>query len=195
MALLVELGDTMVDSGDPVTHVRDTLERVAEVNGVRGAEIIVLPTALIITLPGMEESRTEVASTGESTLRLDQVEAVFTVADAAERGEIGPRAALVEIRSARDLPPSFGPAVIVAGHAVIAMGLAIILVRRLDGNRCCRGARRRGGRHQAVGGPPADWRFRSSCRSPARSWWRPRLPCWRGPSSIPPCCRRSSARW
>ena len=36
MALMVDLGDTMVDSGDPVTHVRDTLVRVAEVNGVRG---------------------------------------------------------------------------------------------------------------------------------------------------------------
>lgn len=127
MALMVDLGDTMVDSGDPVTHVRDTLVRVAEVNGVRGAEVIVLPTALIVTLPGMQDSRTEVASTGESKLRLDQVEAVFTVADAAERGEIGARAAVIELRAARDLPPPFGPAVIVAGHAVIAMGLAVIL--------------------------------------------------------------------
>ena len=127
MTLMVDLGDTMVDSGDPVTHVRDTLVRVAEVNGVRGAEVIVLPTALIVTLPGMQDSRTEVASTGESKLRLDQVEAVFTVADAAERGEIGARAAVVDLRAARDLPPPFGPAVIVAGHAVIAMGLAVIL--------------------------------------------------------------------
>ena len=95
MAFMVELGDTMVDSGDPVTHVSDCPQRVARVNGVHGAEIIVLPTALIITLPGMEEARTEVASTGGSRLRLDQVEAVFTVADAAERGELGPRAALV----------------------------------------------------------------------------------------------------
>lgn len=41
----------LVDSGDPVTHVSETLDRVAGINGVRGAEIIVLPTALIITLP------------------------------------------------------------------------------------------------------------------------------------------------
>ena len=127
MALLVDLGDTMVDSGDPVTHVRDCLVRVARANGVSGAEVIVLPTALIITLPGMQDSRTEVASTGESKLRLDQVEAVFTVADAAVRGDIGPRTALIDLRAARTLPPSFGPAVIVAGHAVIAVGLAVIL--------------------------------------------------------------------
>jgi uncharacterized membrane protein YjjP (DUF1212 family) len=127
MSFMVELGDTMVDSGDPVTHVGECLGRVARVNGARGAEIIVLPTALIITLPGIGEARTEVASTGGSRLRLDQVEAVFTVADAAERGDLGPRAALVAVRSARELPPSYGPGVIAAGHAVIAIGLAIIL--------------------------------------------------------------------
>jgi uncharacterized membrane protein YjjP (DUF1212 family) len=127
MALMVQLGDTMVDSGDPVTHVSETLAQVALVNGVRGAEIIVLPTALIITLPGLSEARTEVASTGGSKLRLDQVEAVFTVADAAERGEIGPRAAIVQLRSAVELAPSFPPSVIIGGHAVIAMGLAVIL--------------------------------------------------------------------
>ena len=127
MAFMVDLGDTMVDSGDPVTHVGECLGRVARVNGAHGAQVIVLPTALIITLPGLGEGRTEVASTGGSRLRLDQVEAVFTVADGAERGDLGPRAAVVALRSARDLPPSFGPGVIVAGHAVIAMGLAIIL--------------------------------------------------------------------
>ena len=127
MAFMVDLGDTMVVSGDAVTHVGECLGRVARVNGAHGAEIIVLPTALIITLPGLGEGRTEVAATGGSRLRLDQVEAVFTVAHAAERGDLGPRAALVALRSARNLPPSYGPAVIVAGHAVIAIGLAIIL--------------------------------------------------------------------
>jgi len=127
MTFMVALGDTMVDSGDPVTHVSECLERVARVNGVQGAEIIVLPTALIITLPGLEQARTEVAATGNSRLRLDQVEGVFRVADAAERGDIGPMAALAELESARVLAPSFPPGVIIAGHAVIAMGLAIIL--------------------------------------------------------------------
>jgi|GEM_PF-147719 len=127
MSLLVELGDTMVISGDPVTHVQAVLQRVALINGVRDAEVIVLPTALIITLPGLREARTEVATTGRSALRLDQIDAVFTTAGAAERGEIGVRAALGDLQRARGLAPTFGPAVIVAGHAVIAVGLSIIL--------------------------------------------------------------------
>ncbi|MET0865722.1 MAG: threonine/serine exporter family protein [Nakamurella sp.] len=127
MTFMVALGDTMVDSGDPVTNVSECLERVARVNGVQGAEIIVLPTALIITLPGLDEARTEVAATGTSRLRLDQVEGVFRVADAAERGDIGPVAALADLELARVLAPSYPPVVIITGHAVIAMGLAIIL--------------------------------------------------------------------
>jgi hypothetical protein len=52
LAFLVALGEAMIDSGDPVTHVRSTLTRVAEVNGVKGTEIIVLATALIVSVPG-----------------------------------------------------------------------------------------------------------------------------------------------
>ena len=55
------------------------------------------------------------------------MDAVFTAADDAERGETGPREALTKLRSTRTQPPSFGPAVIVGGHAVIAVGLAVIL--------------------------------------------------------------------
>lgn len=125
--LLVELGDAMVRSGAPVTHVQADLLRIAATNGVDDAEIVVLPTALIITVPGQGESRTEVAASGGAGLRLDQIDAVFRVAAAAEYGEIGVGEALSRLRDIRTLPPSVGPAVGVLGHAVIAVGLAIVL--------------------------------------------------------------------
>lgn len=125
--LLVELGDAMVRSGAPVTHVQADLLRIAATNGVGDAEIVVLPTALIITVPGQGESRTEVAASGGAGLRLDQIDAVFRVAAAAEYGEIGVGEALSRLRAIRTLPPSVGPAVVVLGHAVIAVGLAIVL--------------------------------------------------------------------
>lgn len=127
MDLLVELGDVMVRSGAPVTHVQADLLRIAAANGVRDAEIVVLPTALIITVPGKGEARTEVAASGGGALRLDQIDAVFRTAAAAEYGEISPREALTQLRAIRTMPPSLGPAVVVLGHAVIAVGLAIVL--------------------------------------------------------------------
>lgn len=127
MDLLVELGDAMVRSGAPVTHVQADLLRIAATNGVHDAEIVVLPTALIITVPGQGESRTEVATSGGTGLRLDQIDAVFRTAAAAEYGEIGPREALRQLRTIRTMPSSVGPPVVVLGHAVIAVGLAIVL--------------------------------------------------------------------
>jgi uncharacterized membrane protein YjjP (DUF1212 family) len=127
MDLLVELGDAMVRSGAPVTHVQADLLRIAAANGVLDAEIVVLPTALIITVPGQGESRTEVAASGGAGLRLDQIDAVFRIAAAAEHGDIGIGEALTRLRAIRTLPPSVGPAVVVLGHAVIAVGLAIVL--------------------------------------------------------------------
>jgi hypothetical protein len=52
LAFPVALGEAMIDSGDPVTHIRSTLTKVAEVNGVEGTGIIVLATALIVSVPG-----------------------------------------------------------------------------------------------------------------------------------------------
>jgi len=127
MDLLVELGDAMVRSGAPVTHVQADLLRIAAANGVRDAEIVVLPTALIITVPGQDRSRTEVTTSGGAGLRLDQIDAVFRVAAEAEYGEIDVHEALSRLRAIRTLPPSVGPAVVVLGHAVIAVGLAIVL--------------------------------------------------------------------
>lgn len=125
--LLVELGDAMVRSGSPVTHVQADLMRIAAANGVPDAEIVVLPTALIITVPGVDRSRTEVATSGGAGLRLDQIDAVFRVAAEAEDAEIGVDEALRRLRAIKTLPPSAGPAVVVLGHAVIAVGLAIVL--------------------------------------------------------------------
>ena len=50
VTFLAALGRAMVDSGDPVTHIQETLRRIAHSNGVSAAGIVVLPTALIVSL-------------------------------------------------------------------------------------------------------------------------------------------------
>lgn len=127
VAFLVALGEAMIDSGDPVTHVGTSLRRVAQVYGVEGAQVIVLPTALIVSVPGTETIQTAVASPGSGQLRLDQIDAVFQVAGAAERGEIGAREGLARLRLARAMAPTFGPLVRVLGYTVLTLGIALIL--------------------------------------------------------------------
>lgn len=127
MGFLVAVGDGMISSGDPVPHIQDSLTRIAHLNGITGAEVIVLPTALMITLPGNPSTRTEVATTAAEGMRFDQVEALYTVVSDAEHGRLGSRDGLARLGEIRSAAPPFRPPVVVAGHAVIAAGLAMIL--------------------------------------------------------------------
>ncbi len=74
---LVALGEAMVDAGDPVTHVRSSLERVARASGAEATEVVVLATALFVSVPGATVTHTAVASAGARPLRLDQVDDLF----------------------------------------------------------------------------------------------------------------------
>lgn len=127
VGFLVALGEAMIDAGDPVTHVQVSLQRVAAVNGVGDAEIIVLPTALIVSVAGTEAGHTAGAAAGRVRLRLDQVDAVFDVVRSAESGEVDPAEGLARLRAARSMPPAFSPPLRLLGYVVLTVGLALVL--------------------------------------------------------------------
>jgi uncharacterized membrane protein YjjP (DUF1212 family) len=124
---LIQLGEAMIDSGEPVNHVTETLTAIARVNGAPDADVIVLPTALIVTVPGSDSVRTAVASAGTTRLRLDQIDAVFRVVLVAESGMLGPTEGLARLRAARALDPPFTAWVRVVGYSVLTIGLALVL--------------------------------------------------------------------
>ncbi len=125
--LLVELGEAMIDSGYTVTQVQATLGRVLQVNGVPDGQVIVLPTALFVTVPGQTTMETAVAAAGLSGLRLDQVDAVSRVVTAADAGVLLPADARASLARARAQPAPFGPATRTLGYALLSTGLALIL--------------------------------------------------------------------
>ena len=127
MPFLVALGEAMIDSGDPVTHVRSSLAKVAAVNGVQDTQIVVLATALIVSVPGDGAVQTAVTTAGQTPLRLDQIDEVFNVVDAAERGQVGPEDGTAQIRAARTMAPSFRPTQRAVGYIVLTLGLALLL--------------------------------------------------------------------
>lgn len=124
---LLELGRALVDAGDAINHVQETLEEVAAVHGAREVGIVVMPTALFISVPGRDGVQTEVAGAGSTPLRLDQVEEVFRVVAAARTGSLGPTAGLVALARARTAPPPFGPRLMLVGHVLFTLGLVLIL--------------------------------------------------------------------
>jgi uncharacterized membrane protein YjjP (DUF1212 family) len=127
VAFLVELGGAMIDSGYTVTQIQVTLRRVLEANGVPDGQVIVMPTALFVSVPGATTVETAVAAAGLHGLRLDQVDAVSRTVVAAETGAITASDGLDALRRARALEPPFGPASRTLGYAVLSTGLALIL--------------------------------------------------------------------
>jgi uncharacterized membrane protein YjjP (DUF1212 family) len=124
---LVALGQALIDGGEPVSSVQRILGRVAAVNGVPDAEVVVLATALFVTAPTLGTVQTAVAPAGTEQLRLEQMDALHRLVRSAERGRVGPVDGLGELNRIRGLPPAFGPAVRVAGYVLLSTGLALVL--------------------------------------------------------------------
>jgi len=124
---LLEFAEALVDAGYPVANVQTTVQAVARANGVVELGVLVLPTAIIISLPDEASVRTEVAPAGLVRLRLDQVDAVFRLADDARRGELGPIEGRAAIRAVRRKRPSYSPPVRLVGHVLFASGLVLLL--------------------------------------------------------------------
>jgi uncharacterized membrane protein YjjP (DUF1212 family) len=126
-SLLVVLGDAMIDSGYTVSQVQTTLRRILEVSGITDGQVIVMPTAVFVSVPGQATVETAVAATGLSSLRLDQVEDVSRVVTAAESGEITTADARTALARIRTQAPPFGSVARTLGYALFSAGLALVL--------------------------------------------------------------------
>ncbi|KQY24525.1 hypothetical protein ASD16_03060 [Cellulomonas sp. Root485] len=124
---LMLLGEAMIDSSAPVVQVTRTLERVAAINGAPDVEVIALPTALLVSVPGRTTTQTAASSAGWRQLRLHQVQDVLGVADDAESGRVGPVEGAQRIETAVAAPPLYGGATRILGYVGVSAGLAMIL--------------------------------------------------------------------
>lgn len=125
--LLLEVGKALIDSGDAVSHVQDVLRRIATVHGASQVAIIVLPTALIVSIPEGDTVDTEVAPAGQQALRLDQVDEVVRIATAAEEGRLTPTEGIAAIAATRERPPPASNRTRLGGYVLLTVGLAMLL--------------------------------------------------------------------
>lgn len=124
---LVDLGEAMIDSGAPVTHVQSVLHQVADRLGLESTQVVVLPTVLLVSLPGEATVQTAVAAAGTTKLRLDQIDAVYEVVDDATTGDLRPDDGRARLRALRASVPPRGPLVRTLGYVVLTLGLALLL--------------------------------------------------------------------
>ncbi|GGM04471.1 hypothetical protein GCM10011594_25850 [Nakamurella endophytica] len=125
--LLVALGASLVGSGLPVSDVVRTLTRVAVSLGAPSAELLVFPNALIVAVPGQDETRIALGSSVAGEARFDRTAALLGLVDRASRAEIGVEDALAELERLERRPPRFPWWVRMTGHGLSAAAIAVLL--------------------------------------------------------------------
>lgn len=124
---LIALGEGLIDCASPVAEVTRTLEEVGRVNGYPGTQVIALPTAILVTVPGAEQTQTAAASAGVRAFRLDQIEDVLQIAERARRGRLGPVEGMGLLQRAVSSAAPYPTAVLLGGYVIYSLGIALIL--------------------------------------------------------------------
>jgi len=128
LELMLRLGKAELASGEAVTQVELFMRRMAHAYGIGDARIVVLPTALFVTLENDQGDQAVLSEGPRENLRLDQVADVYALADEAQRGVLDPADGLARLTEIHNRPPRFKPFVVVLGHAILTIGLALILL-------------------------------------------------------------------
>ncbi|RMI13392.1 threonine/serine ThrE exporter family protein [Cellulomonas triticagri] len=127
LRLLVAAGEAMVDAGHTVSSVADELEEIATAHGLTGTETVVLPTALLVSVPDGSGVATAVVSAGRRPLLLHQVDDLTDVLRDATSGTHPPAAVRARIAFLRAATPPFGALARLGGYLMLSVGLAALL--------------------------------------------------------------------
>jgi uncharacterized membrane protein YjjP (DUF1212 family) len=110
-----------------VSETQERLATIAAANHEHEARIVVLPTALIVSLGRGTTAAVESIPQQVGTWRLDQISALYELVDRAERGDVEPADGLRALDRIRAMRPRHGNALTAVGYAAMTVGLCLIL--------------------------------------------------------------------
>jgi len=128
LEFMFRLGQAFLACGEQTAKVELTLRRVATAYGIRRSRVVAFPTAIFISVHDGAEERVTLAEGPTATLRLDQIADVYTLGDAAQRGEIAPSDGLKQLTVILRKSPRFGLWGSVVGHSILSIGVAMVLM-------------------------------------------------------------------
>ena len=124
---MYRLGQAYLACGEQTAQVELLLRRIAAVNGARRSRVVAFPTAIFISLYEGPAERVTLAEGPTQALRLDQIAEVYSLGDAAQRGDASPREGLRRLGEALRKPARFGAVASVVGHIILSVGVALVL--------------------------------------------------------------------
>jgi uncharacterized membrane protein YjjP (DUF1212 family) len=128
LEFMFRLGQAYLASGEQSGVVELYLRRIASANGMGRSRVVAFSTALFIAVHDGREEGVTLAEAPTQVLRLDQIGAVYALGDAAQRGEVTPDDGLGRLAEILRRPPRFGPVGAVAGHTILSVGVALVLM-------------------------------------------------------------------
>jgi uncharacterized membrane protein YjjP (DUF1212 family) len=125
---MAAVGEAMVDSGYPVTVVRAALVDLAAANQQPTAEVVVFPTALMVSVDDDHgQVATRAVSAGHNSYLLHQVDQVDRVVAAARSRPGSVRWVSRQLSLIRTLSPPFTRPQRVAGYLLLSSGISVLL--------------------------------------------------------------------
>lgn len=125
--VVARVGGAMNESGDAVPDITDSLQAILKAQGAKDAELLVLPTAIVVRTGKGEESGVEVGSSIGGSLRFDQIAAVYDLVKKLQAGPADLPAAERELDRIPTMPESFSWPLRVLGHGLLTLGFALLL--------------------------------------------------------------------
>ncbi len=128
LEFLFRLGRAYLACGEQTAKVETMLRTTAAAYGMRKARIVAFPTAVFIALHDTKGERVTLAESHPQLLRLDQMAEVYTLGEEAQSAKIDPRQGLKRLTAIARQKRRFGPVGLVAGHVILTLGLALVLM-------------------------------------------------------------------
>lgn len=117
----------MNESGDAVPSITWSLQTILKAQGEKHAELMVLPTAIIVRTGRGAEAGVEVGSSVGGSLRFDQIAAVYELANTLETGPADLAKANEELDRIPRMPEPFSWPWRVLGHGLLTLAFALLL--------------------------------------------------------------------
>ncbi|WP_442482938.1 threonine/serine ThrE exporter family protein [Aeoliella sp. SH292] len=132
LAYLLQLAQAHLACGEQTAEVEHLLRRAALAYGLHRPRAIVFPTAIFICVHDDDGEHTTMAEGPTESLRLDQIADVYNLGDATKKGQMTARQGLKELKEILAKPPRFGAAIVVLGHTILTVGVAMLFMPTED---------------------------------------------------------------
>ena len=127
LEFMFRLGQAYLACGEQTAKVEQILRRTASAYGMSKSRVVAFPTAVFISIHDEAGERVTLAECEPRTLRLDQMADVYAVGEAAQNAGVAPGDGLQRLSAILAQKARFGAAGVIAGHAILTAGLAIVL--------------------------------------------------------------------